>query len=308
MSGIIERERMVRNKEYIKGYVLALVSVIALSNVYIFSKAALKQVSFYQFGIYWFAFGMFWTLLYVRITGGFHHFKSMTARGGRLLILLGLMDMMSTYFFFKAIHTIANPGIVSFIGNIGPAMVIIMSILLLSERLNDMEVLGVLLALSGAFVISYRGTDSLEGVFLHGSQYILYGSMIGATASVIIKKNIGSELPPVVLTVNRQVFLWLFSLVGLLWSGESLSLPIQAMKNIAVGSLLGPFLTAITGFLALQYIPLSHKAVIGSLKGVFVLLGSLLFFGLFPATRELAGGAVSILGVLLISFGKMEKG
>jgi drug/metabolite transporter (DMT)-like permease len=103
------------------------------------------------------------------------------------------------------------------------------------------------------------------------------------------------------------VFLWIFSAVAILISGEGLSIPVKALNNIVMGSILGPFLTAITGYLALQYIPLSHKAVIGSLKGVFVLLGSLIYFGLFPNPTELWGGIISIMGVLLISVGKIRR-
>ncbi len=43
----------------LKGYLLALLSVVAISNVYIFSKVALKEVSLPQFGVYWFGLGYF---------------------------------------------------------------------------------------------------------------------------------------------------------------------------------------------------------------------------------------------------------
>ncbi len=291
-----------------KGYVLSLVSVMALSNVYLFSKAALREVSFYQFGIYWFGLGIFWTMIYVKMTGNFHRFTGMSRKGLYLLLLLGVMDMASTYFFFKAIHTVANPSIVSFVGNISPALVITLSVILLGERLGLKGLLGVIFALSGAFVISYRGRESLEGVFLHGTEYVLYGSMISSVSAVITKNYIRDELPPVVLVINRLVFLWLLSFVALWITGQSWSIPVSALENIAIGSVLGPFLTAITGYLALQYIPLSHKAVIGSLKGVFVLLGAYLWFDVFPENKELIGGMIGILGVLLISTERLRKG
>ena len=56
----------------------------------------------------------------------------------------------------------------------------------------------------------------------------------------------------------------------------------SALKNIFIGSLLGPFLTVIAGYLALQYIPLSRKAIIDSTRGLFVLVGSYLYFNDFP--------------------------
>ena len=65
-------------------------------------------------------------------------------------------------------------------------------------------------------------------------------------------------------------------------------------------------MTIIAGYLALQYIPLSRKAIVASTKGLFVLLGSYLYFGEFPKTIALLGGFVTIIGVLLIAFGKMR--
>ncbi len=46
-----------------KGYFLTLVGVLAMSNVYIFSKAALQELQLPQFGFYWFLTGLFLSLL-----------------------------------------------------------------------------------------------------------------------------------------------------------------------------------------------------------------------------------------------------
>ena len=86
----------------------------------------------------------------------------------------------------------------------------------------------------------------------------------------------------------------------------SFNIPISALKNIFIGSILGPFLTAVTGLLALQYIDLSKKAMISSTKSFFILFGAYLFFGQFPKPYEIFGGILSISGVVLIIFGKMR--
>lgn len=289
----------------LKGYILATVAVIAVSNVYIFSKAALSEVSLPQFGTYWFAFGLLWVLLYTWYKKSFGVFKELSPRSYFILLFLGIFDVLSTYFFFKAIYTISNPSIVSFIGNIAPAFVITLSVFLLHERFNKLEVLGVLLALAGAFIISYKGNSDLSNMFIDGAQYVLYGSIIGSINAVVVKKNIKS-IPPIVLTLSRTCFLLFFSIIALLLTQEAFAIPNTALKNIVIGSILGPFLTVIAGYLSLQYIPLSRKAIIGSTKGLFVLLGSYMYFGNFPKTIAIVGGLVTIVGVLLIAFGKMK--
>ena len=288
----------------IKGYILALVSVVSVSNVYIFSKAALQEVSLPQFGFYWFLFGLFWMLIFAYYRKSYSVFKSLTLKKYLILGFLGVFDVVGTYFFFKAIHTIPNPTIVSFIGNISPAFVITLSILVLKERFNKLELAGVILTLSGALIISYKGAG-FDDVFINGAQFVLFSSTIGAINSVIIKKNI-KKIPPIVLAINRTTFLLVFSTLALLAMQKSFTVPTSAMKNIFIGSVLGPFLTVITGYLALQYIPLSRKAIIGSTKGLFVLIGSYIYFGHFPRSIALLGGLVTIIGVLLIAFGKIK--
>ena len=287
----------------VKGFLLAFLSVLAISNVYLFSKVALKEVSLPQFGVYWFAFGLFWILLYAWYQKSFSLFKKLPRRCYGVLFFVGLLEVIGTYFFFKAIDTITNPTIVSFIGNIAPAFIITLSFIILKERFNKLEFWGILLALSGAFVISYKGNSNINEMFIDGAQYILYSSIFGAINAVIIKKKI-KKIHPIILTINRSSFLFLFSVIALVVMQERMEIPFSALKNIVIGSLLGPFLTVIAGYLALQYIPLSRKAVIASTRGLFVLVGSYFYFGEFPDTIALIGGMVTILGVLLIAFGK----
>ncbi|MBL7472042.1 DMT family transporter [Robertkochia sediminum] len=289
-----------------KGVLLALVSVIAVSNVYIFSKAALMEVSLPQFGVYWFSFGLLWIFIYGCTQRTFRSVTLFAKDHTRILLLLGAIEIASSYFFFKAIYTISNPAITSFIGNISPVFVISLSFLFLKERFNRMEFFGMLLALLGAFIISYKGNAAFKDMFMEGAQYVIYASAFSAVSAVIIKKNI-KHIDPIVITTNRSLFLLTFSILALWYTGESLVIGIKPLTNIAIGATLGPFLTVISSYLALQYIPLSQRAIITSTKGLFVLLGAYLYFGQFPEHIALIGGLVTIIGLVLIAFGKKSK-
>lgn len=122
---------------------------------------------------------------------------------------------------------------------------------------------------------------------------------------MIIKKKI-KKIHPIILTISRSSFLLIFSIIALSYIQQTWLISVNALKNIFIGSLLGPFLTVIAGYLALQYIPLSRKAIIASTRGLFVLVGSYLYFDEFPETIALIGGMVTIIGVLFIAFGKMK--
>jgi len=289
----------------IKGYLLAFISVIAVSNVYLFSKAALNEISLAQFGTYWFGFGLIWIVLYGIKNNSFELLKKFNKEKYILFFTLGIIEIIATTFFFKAIHTIPNPAITSFLSNISPVFVLTLSFIVLNERLNKIEIFGVILALTGAFIIGYKGGFDIKNMFIDGTQYVVLASIMFAISSVISKKNIIS-LSPVLIALNRTLFLFIFSLIALYIQNVSITIPISSLKNVLIGSILGPFLTAVTGLLALKFIDLSKKSIISSTKSLFVLVGAYLYFGVFPKTFELIGGLLSIMGVLLIIFGKSQ--
>jgi drug/metabolite transporter (DMT)-like permease len=290
----------------LRGYLLTFISVISVSNVYIFSKAALNQVSLAQFGIYWFGLGLIWISVYAIKKKSFQKINSFKRNTFVLFLILGSIELVATYFFFKSIRTIPNPAITSFLGNISPVFVLTLSFVFLKERLNRLEIIGVILALSGAFIIGYKGGIDIKTMFLNGTQYIVYSTFLFAVISVISKKYI-QTLSPVLIALNRTLFLFIFSAISIYSLNQEIIIPISAFKNIFIGSVLGPFLTAVTGLLALQYIDLSKKSMISSTKSLFIVLGAYLYFGQFPRVYEILGGILSILGLLLIVFGKRKQ-
>ncbi len=289
-----------------KGYFFAFISVLATSNVYIFSKAAMSEASLPQFGLYWFAFGLLWNLIYSVKTGKIDHLRRLKSKSFLILLILGLLEIAGTTFFFLAIFTVSNPAIVSFIGNINPVFVTLLGVFILHERYNKPEVFGILLILIGAFTVSYKGGDTFSSLFLDGTQYVLYSGLFFSASAIINKKHVIKLTPPI-MALSRNVFLLVFSFSVMLIKQESFIISWYAMWNIIIGSVLGPFLTVIVGYQAIKYIEVSRKGILGSTKGIFVLIGAYVYFGKFPEAYQVIGGLISIVGVLFISFGKMMQ-
>ena len=287
-----------------KGYLWSFVSIIAVSNVYIFSKAALNEVHITQFGLYWFGFGMIWNLIFVAKTCKQSSFTNLHPYQYGILAVIGILEIAATTLFFYAIHTIENPTVTSFLGNMSPIFVTILGIALLKERFNYLEAIGILLTLAGAFIISYKGDASLSGMFIKGTGYVVLSSLIFSFSTIIVKLNV-NKIPPAIMSLNRAIFLLFFSFGMVLIFHKSFLIPSGAMMNIFIGSLLGPFLTVIAGYNALKYIEASRNSILGSSKSLFVLLGAYLYFQLLPEPYQLYGGILTILGILLISFGKI---
>ncbi len=288
-----------------KGYIFTFLSILAVSNVFIFSKAVLNRVAFPQFGFWWFFTGGVYIVIYGLLTKSFRIYKTFGRREYLILLVNGILELGGTYYFFKAIQTVPNPSIVSFLGNLTPVFVVILGTLLLHERFNFREAAGILITLTGAFLISYKGGDTWSEMFIDGSRYVLFSTMIFAVNSILLKKFV-RQLSPVVLTVNRVIFLTTFFLILLWKSPYSFQIPWDALKNVWIGAFLGPFLTVILSLHALKYIEVSKKSVLGATKGLFVMLLSYLMFKHFPTPVQVIGGILSITGAVLIVTGRLK--
>ncbi len=293
---------MFKDNEF-KGYFWTFVSVLAVSNVYIFSKSALNQVSIIQFGFYWFGFGLIWNFLYLIWKSGLRPFKDLKRSAYKLFIILGFLEIIGTTAFFYSIKVIESPAVASFLQNLSPIFVTTLGVIILKERFNKIEIIGIMLTLIGTFTISYRGGTDVSNVFISGSQFVVLSTFTFAVITVIIKKYI-KQLTPSLLSYNRGVFIFTFSTILMLVTKQSLAIPNKALVDIMIGSLLGPFLTVIAGYNALKYIEISKKAILSSSRGLFVLIGAYLYFGKLPLSYQIIGGFITIAGVVFITFGK----
>ncbi|HPE33866.1 MAG TPA: DMT family transporter [Bacteroidales bacterium] len=290
----------------VKGYALAFLATIAVSTVYIFSKAALNEVSLPQFGVYWFAMALFWNGLFALRSKEHRHFHHISGRAFKTLFFLGLVEIVATTSLYSAIAITPNPAIPSFLRNMEYIFVTLFGVFFLKEHFTRTEISGILLTFTGAFVISFqKGADLLD--YISGtSGLMLISTSFYGIRTILAKKNI-KTITPTMLAVNRAIFLLIFAFVLLKILGHSLLIPHSALINIAFGSFLGPFLTSFSQYSALKYIEASRSSIIQSSTALFVLGGAYLFFGKFPAGYQLAGGLLTVAGVLLLLSGKMSS-
>jgi len=288
-----------------RGYIWAFVAVLAMSNVYIFSKAALNEVHLALFGFYWFLFGLIWNAIFAVKTCKVATFRNLRKKQLLIMANIGILEVLGTTAFFMGISTIENPSVASFLANMTPVFVTLFGVFFLGERFNKVEVIGMILTIGGAFIISYQGYQSLEKLFLTGSEYILVSSLIFALSTMVIKKNV-LRLPPALLSLNRVVFLFVFSLIMIPVFGQSLHIGTKPLINMAIGSALGPFLAVLASYNALKYIEAGRSSILGSSKGLFVLVGAYIYFNSIPGPQQVIGGFVTIIGVVLVTFGRMK--
>ncbi|MFA6126738.1 MAG: DMT family transporter [Bacteroidales bacterium] len=290
-------------KPEFKGYAYVLLATVAGSTVYVFSKAALNEVSLAQFGVYWFAMAIVWNSLYTLRSAEHRKFHAITRNSLGVLFLLGFIEMVATGTFYGAISVAPNPAIPSFLRNTEYIFVTLFGVFLLHERFRGLEVVGVLLTFTGAFVISYHKGGSLSSYLTGSSGLMMICTSFYAVRTILAKKHIKS-LTPTMLAINRAIFLLLLATVLLKIYGQSLKIPTSAFLNILIGSFMGPFLTSIGQYTALKYIEASRAAIIQSTTSLFVVLGVFLYFGRLPLAYQIVGGLLTISGVILLVIGR----
>lgn len=289
-----------KQSEEWKGYVFALVGTIAFSSLYVFSKAGLNQVELAQFGFYYFGLGFLLNLIFVLASGGYRLITGISKNVIGLLVILGVIDILSNITFFMAIRAIPDPSITSFLGNLFPVFMTLLALSFLKERFSMIEAVGALMAIGGAFIISYSGELDWRKFFIPGTGFVVMNTFLAALVSIIVKKNV-QKASPEVFNLNSNGWIFLFFLGYFLWSGQSVVIPVKAFQNIALGAFFGSFVGLLSFFYSYRYITASRSSIIQSLKGIFVLIIAYFYLDKFPLAIQLWGGGITIAGVLVMT-------
>jgi transporter family protein len=75
---------------------------------------------------------------------------------------------------------------------------------------------------------------------------------------------------------------------------------------VALGALLGPFLSFVCYFAALRYMDFSKVSILRNSEPVFAAVYGLIFLGSLPGGRQLAGCALVLAGVVLVAVFRPE--
>lgn len=297
-----------------KGYFFAILATVSYSNVYIFSKAAMNEIHIIQFGFFWYAFGALLNTVWSAYRGNLGTIPKLKWPQVKILILLGILEILTNSTFFLSIHIIPDPSVTSFLGNLYPVFLTLGAVVLLKERFTFIESTGVFLAFAGAFIISYNGGSNLSDMFIPGTMIVLVNAVLAASTSLVVKVNV-RRLSPELITLNHNLWLLVYATILMFATGKSFEVPTSSLVNMAIGSFLGPFMGILTIYYSFQYIEASRSSIVQSLKGIVVLIGAWLYFQTLPLPHQLWGGLLTVAGVLVMTlaqanilrFGKRAK-
>lgn len=281
------------------GYLFAIITTFTAVNTYFTSKFILNISTIFQFGFLWYGFGLIYNLLFQIITGKLGLYK-LSKKQVRIVLIFLFLETSSTTSFFYSIQLIENPAMVSFIGNLTPALVTVLGIFILKESFTRIEFMGVFLTILGSFMVSFRWTLDFSHLFVRGSEFVYLTVLANSINIIWVKKHIDT-IHPSLLSTGRVIALLIFSIIFLLIQSEPFIPNGKAVILSAYGAFIGPFLGSLLSYYALQYIPASRSVLIQSVKSFLILMVAYWILHLLPLTYQIIGGLLTIIGVIIIT-------
>ncbi len=275
------------------GYVLALFSTATIATSFVISKAVLKVINPESFSVYWYTAASVYALIYGRLNGNPPRWTKLR-QYWKPLLSIGILNALSMMFFFSAIQ-MTNPAIISFLGRIGTLFTVVLGIIVLGERLGRREWVGAAVVLAGALLITYRADEVMLKVF-----FISLCSSFLYSCAIIIAKQAIVSISPLILTLARSGGTASTILILALITGRLQFPPLGMLVIIIIGALGGPLISHLLLYRALALVDASKVSLIGATQPLFVLFYSLALFGDWPLEHQVAGGLLSIGGVVIL--------
>jgi len=289
----------ISRSDKIKGALLALLSALLLTAVFLFSTLAQRTLAGPTFLFWWFILALPALFLLQPPVGSW---KNLWRRHWRFFLAYNLIEAVGNTLFFYLLRVIL-PSLVSFFLSLTPLFGALCAFLYLKERLSALEWSGGAISMAGVILITWASPE--VGVLLTALTLLM--TLLYAFNNVLVKRWI-HDVPPTAVISVRIIFQAVF-FTGLLLASGGFRWPTgREMVFLTLGSLSGPAFGMYTVFVSLQYLKATQIFLIRNLQPFFVTLAAALFLHQALTPRQLAGGTVIIAGVFLMLAAKWLYG
>lgn len=207
--------------------------------------------------------------------------------------------------FFGMFHAaeFVSPGIATVIANTQPLLAAVLGIMVLKEGLTRLGVVGLILGFLGILSIAApqllaRGQEN----YIFGVAYVILAAL-GVTVSNVVIKRIAGTVDPI-MAMGLQMLIGSTPLMLIAWATEeptTIRWSFTFVWVLLALSLLGTALVYWLWFSVLEKVPLNRANAFNFLVPIFGLTMGALFFGEALGWSQVAGIALIILGVGLVT-------
>ncbi len=216
-------------------------------------------------------------------------------------LAIGLLVAASSNLNYAAVASV-DPGTAALLGKTSVLFGLGFGLLWLRERLTRLESLGAVVAILGAFGLTYQPGDYLR----LGAVMVLVSTFLYELHAALVKRHGGSiDFGDFFLfrLLSTTGFLLLFAAGrgGLIWPGA------RAWLILLLAGTLDVVVSRSLYYLALRRLRISVLGIVLTLSPVITILWSLALFGTVPASKDLVGGAAVLSGILIVVAGRSKN-
>ncbi|MFQ5905632.1 MAG: DMT family transporter [bacterium] len=277
-----------------RGILYATLSSVFLASGFVVSKKVLSDLNPETFIVLWFQFAFLFSGVYAWISNKENLVRSFF-QSWRPFVAIGVLNAFAAMAFFNAIK-LTDPTLVALFNRSEAIYTVLFGIAILREKLNKIEVVGIVITIIGTTMITYNA-----GGFVFLGLLLVLASAFFFSLGSIIAKIVVSDANYVAMVGFRGFFT---ALGVLLFSLVFRKLEIPSMGNLAFilcGAFLGPFLGMGFFYYSLTFIDVSKVAVLRSTTPLFVALFAFLLLGILPEAHQMLGGLIVIIGVSVLT-------
>ena len=229
------------------------------------------------------------------------HFGSLRGNWSRVA-LMSLLSAAGSMLFTYGI-SLYGPVNAAFLVQFTAVFTIVFGVAFFKERFTRLEAGGILLAVVGVFVLAY-GDLSLEIV---GAAVLLSAALLFASANSLSKAYV-AKVNPVALAGGSSMFMFLFIFAYTVLAGKlETAFPSETLVYAVLGSVTGVVLSFILFYKALTFFEVSKAATIRTMEPFLTAVFSFVILALAPTANQLLGGALIVVGVVVLSLTKAKQ-
>ena len=283
-----------------KGYVFMFIVAILHSLPVIAIKYLYHSTNAFTTQMFWFLSASLWTLLVAILLKKKNLIKEIK-KNFKILIFFSITNTIGILGFFYGL-TVISPGVMSFLDRFGTLFTIILGVIILKEKFNKKELIGMIISIIGIFILSY--SKNPEQILT--SIIFLSGMLVYAYGYVIIKKNV-KDIDPFTFMFIRSWFM-LITMVFLVFFTKSYQKPdLTTIPIFIILPLLSAVIGQILNYSSLRYIGISKAALINNLQPFIIIILSYFLLNDLITNNQILGGILVVFGLSIIVIFRNSK-
>lgn len=276
------------------GIGLGLLSGAATGSAFIFSKVIQQELSTSVFALFWFGLaGLYGLISHLYTTQG-KALPHIPRRTWLFLLGIAVVNGIRGLAQHSAV-SLSDPSLVSFLSRFTTVHALLLSVIILHERLSRTALSGSLLVVMGALAINYTSA-AIDGTVV----LLMIIATLAEASDIILAKVTGQTAPPTLMVAVRGLGTAAFAALLIPINGQWQWPSVHALLMLFIGAAISPFAGFFARYQGLRFVNAWVMGVLIAIQPLFTTLYSAIFLGELPDILALLGGLLLTGGVIVI--------